>query len=296
MHVWEYNQLHTKQKSSWKTTNVHQQLEAANEGFVDNKHNPRVLNRLWGKPIPIDKTTPIKIQSESTEFGSNRDIRTTPERSNLNRGGSSGRFPLDNILSTKEGWSETCDQPEELEQVRETRIFQDGRHSHCEGPSQARRLANKGGYEGRIFHHTNPLHTQKIPAFCGRRTGLRVKLPAVRPLISSMGLYQDPKAVDCSLTRVWSEASDLHRRHSSHGRIQSNGRTTHKCPGILAGMPRLCYKPEKICVSTPTIPRVFGICYKYHRHGDVITSGKTKRYPCGGKETSKGKHNLSKVP
>ena len=81
-----------------------------------------------------------------------------------------------------------------------------------------------------------------------RGKSLSIHLPPFRPRVSTLGLYQDPKADCSSRTRAGVAGSILHRRYSPHGGVQ--GET--KRPGCWSGLP--------VAVS--------GI---YHKHGEDNT-------------------------
>ena len=110
-------------------------------------------------------------------------------------------------------------QPESPQRVCCGTSFQDGGHTHPQKP-ETRRLPGKGGPKGRLFLHSYSSRPQKILMFPTRGKSLSIHLPPLRPHVSTIGLYQDPKA-DCSFhKRAGAVGSILHRRYSPHGGVQ----------------------------------------------------------------------------
>ena len=70
--------------------------------------------------------------------------------------------------------------------------IQDGGNAYREGSVEEGRLVDKGGSEGCVFHHPNPQEGQAVPQVLSPESSLSIHMPAVRPLVRSLGLYQDP--------------------------------------------------------------------------------------------------------
>ena len=123
-------------------------------------------------------------QQDAVQRGDNR---ATPRGSKL-------RVLLEPVPSPKEGRGyEASDKPEEPQQVCGPTTFQDGKDSHPEGFAEKRGLDDEDRSEGRLLHDSNPLNEQVGTSFLDRAAPLRVLLPAIRPVMRSLSLYQDPE-------------------------------------------------------------------------------------------------------
>ena len=140
---------------------------------------------------------------------------------------------------------ETSNQSEDPKQLHSPPPFQDGGPSHIEGPPEGGGLDDKGGSEGRILHDPNPSARQAVPAFLHRKPRLPVYMPAIWPVLCSLGLYQDPEAGTNSAQRAGSEASGIHRRHSGLGGDSGEGESSHRSPDLSPGEPGIYSTPRK---------------------------------------------------
>ena len=93
-------------------------------------------------------------------------------------------------------------------------------------------MDDKGRSEGCILHDTNPTARQAVPKFLHRKPRLPVHVPAIRPVLCSLGIYQDPEAGSNSAQRAGSEASGIHRRHSSPGGDSGDDEDSHRSPNL----------------------------------------------------------------
>lgn len=149
-------------------------------------------------------------------------------------GGTSGELRLHLIPGTKEGWrSETGHQSKVPKRICGVPSLQNGRYTDLQEPHKTRRLASEGGLEGRVFFGPNPPRSQEISVFQTGRTNIPVHMPPLRPDLSTMGLYQDPKADSSSRTGAGLPSSNIHRRYTADGRVEGEGRRTGLGPGIF---------------------------------------------------------------
>ena len=92
--------------------------------------------------------------------------------------------------------------------------FPDGRDPHLERSNKAQILADKGGPEVCLFYDPHPQHIKKAPQVCGGRDHLPIQLSPVRPIVSTVGLYQDLKASSGTPTGIRGPSYRIHRRHA----------------------------------------------------------------------------------
>ena len=74
-----------------------------------------------------------------------------------------------------------------------------------------------------------PIHTtsRSLLDRAGRNPPLRVLLPAIRPVMCSMGLYQDPEAGTNPPQRAGDKASGIHRRYFRLGGDRGDREESH---------------------------------------------------------------------
>ncbi len=89
------------------------------------------------------------------------------------------------------GGADTCHKSKGLEPFCSVRTFQNGRYTDSERPSSTRRLVDQGGSDFTIpMNHSR----QEVSEIHSEGEEFQIQLPPVRTFISSMGVYQDPKA------------------------------------------------------------------------------------------------------
>ena len=79
-------------------------------------------------------------------------------------------------------------------------------------------MDDKGGFEGRLLHDSNPPIRQTVSLVLCSGLSLPVQLP--RPILCSLGLYQDPEASNIPAQRAGGKASGIHRRHPDYGGVR----------------------------------------------------------------------------
>ena len=211
-------------------------------------HNPGIQNRFPRGAFSIftpEVGHPVSSRAESHSGGApvNASERgcngATPVR------GNSGVL-LQPIPSPQEGRRhETSNKFEESQRVHCPSPFQNGRDTYPEASPEERRLDDKGGSKGRLFHDPYPPVRQTISPFLCPESSLSVQLPAIRPVLCSLGLYQDPEASNFPAQRAWGKASGIHRRHLDHGRIGGTSEGPHPRPDLPVGEPGVHNTPSE---------------------------------------------------
>ena len=148
-------------------------------------------------------------------------------------------------------------------------------------------MDDKGGSEGRILHDPNPSARQAVPAFLHRKPRLPVYMPAIRPVLCSLGLYQDPEAGTNSAQRAGSEASGIHRRHSGLGGDSGEGESSHRSPDLSPGEPGIYSTPRKNRKATISGNRVPGNGGRLKSKGTAPTGSEDKETKTGGSHDDK---------
>ena len=115
----------------------------------------------------------------------------------------------------------------------------------------------KSGPEGRLLHGTHHAPPQEITPFQVARTDISVQLPAIRSVVSSLGLYQDHSPGYRDPQDTGPEDHNLHRRHSDHGRDSNVSERTHS--DLSPGEPGVHHKLPQIGPYANTRPRISGI-------------------------------------
>ena len=162
--------------------------------------------------------------------------------------GSKPRVLLEPVPSPKEGRGyEASDKPEEPQRVCGPTTLQDGRDPHAEGLITKRRLDDEDRSEGRLLHDPDPLNEQVGTSFLDPRATapLRVLLPAIRPVVCSMGFYQDPEAGTNLTQRVGDKTSGIHRRYTRLDGDGGDREESYLSVNIPAGKPGLHSTPSK---------------------------------------------------
>ena len=111
------------------------------------------------EPYQNRRPHPSAYPLEQTQLiTSTRARRASTERGNCGVNEPPGEILLQPIPGTKERWCPTpSHQPQSPESVCSGTTLQNGRDTHPEGDTEARRFASKGGPEGRLL--TIPIHT-----------------------------------------------------------------------------------------------------------------------------------------
>ena len=95
---------------------------------------------------------------------------------------------------------------------------------HTLRDSQSRGLAGKSGSKGCILRNPNPPGPLSISQVFLSRQMLSVPMPPIRPVVSSMGLYQDHQARISSPSGDGGTIDSIHRPCASPGGVQGTSR------------------------------------------------------------------------
>ncbi len=194
---------------------------------------PQGGRMLLGRAVPHKRGD----QQNAVQRGDNN--RATP-------GGSKLRVLLEPVPSPKEGWGyEASDKSEEPQRVCGPTTFQDGRDSHSEGFSEKRRLDDEDRSEGRLLHDSNPLDEQVGTLLLDRAAPLRVLLPAIRPVMRSLGHYQHPEAGTNPTQRVGDKTNGIYRRYTRLGGGRGDREESHLSINIPVRKPGLYSIPRE---------------------------------------------------
>ena len=142
------------------------------------------------------------------------------------------RFLFNPVFGSQERWgSETSNKFESTKRICSNATFQDGRNPYLEGRpvDWLTKLDTKDTY---VLYNSYPPRSQEVSQVSPAGETLQVQLSPLWPLISPLGLYQDPKASIFSSTRIRSAHGGLHRRYTGISGVQANvGRS-----GLRAGL------------------------------------------------------------
>ena len=192
--------------------------------------------------------------------------------------------------------SETSNKPESSEQFCSDRAFQNGRNPYAKRPSQSRGLAGKSGSKGCILRNPNPPDPPSISQVFLSRQMLSVPMPPIRPVVSSMGLYQDPQASISSPSGDGGTIDSIHRRCASPGGVQGTSREScggHSVPPSVSGFQN---KPGKITINPSSSNGVSGVNSRHCADGAETPSGKDKKDSCGVTGIDERRDCLSQSP
>ena len=207
--------------ASRKIKEPHKHLEGDNKrsvGVTDHSGlSGGLLSGTTAKGITSHPTIPCGTESIINSGG---DRGTSGQRSHNRSAQPSGRVLLKPVPCPKKGQrTETSDKPKSSEQFGSHRAFQDGGNPHSQRPCQSGGLDGKGGSEGYVFRNPNPPVSPQIPEVQEPTQMLSVPVPTIRPVIGSLGLYQDPEASTSSPPGDGFATDSIHRRHPDPGGV-----------------------------------------------------------------------------
>ena len=128
--------------------------------------------------------------------------------------------------------------------------------------------------------------TDSYTPFQLARADIPVQLPAIRPVISSLGLYQDHKTCYCHPLSIRSEGNNKYRRHTDHGGDTNAGRGTHHSRiDISPGKPGIHHKLPQICPNPNTKSGLPRLCNQFLQAGNQAAWRENQMDQTEGKET-----------
>ena len=189
------------------------------------------------------------------------------------------RLPLPVIQCPKKGrGNQTDNQPKGVEQVCRNSSLQDGRDLHAKRHPKTRRLDDQGRPEGCIFYDPNGPKPETASPLQMAGGNIPVQLPAIRTVVSTVGLYQDHEASDNHPQVDGPENDHLHRRHSDHGRDKVSRTGTHGGPCLPPRESGIHNKLSQISFPSNTGNRHLGIHSELQEHGDQNAREEVQAY------------------
>ena len=237
------------------------------------------------------------LQPGADQVNLGRDPRPPIQRGNIKDYPPTRGVLLRPVSGPQKRWrSQTGDQSKGSEPIYSASPFQNGRRERNERPDKTERLASEGRPKRRLLRNTNPPKPQEVPQILHSARNISVQLPAVRPIISSMGLYQDPQTDDSVTTGVGSTPSGLYGRHTVTGRVQRITTEPGSRPGIRAPMPGLHCEQQEISSNSHTITRFSGVLHRHHDYGDETTGRQIEGHSDRSPQIGQGRVDLSPSP
>ena len=125
---------------------------------------------------------------------------------------------------------------------------------------------------------------------------LSVPMPPIRPVVSSMGLYQDPQASISSPSGDGGTIDSIHRRCASPGGVQGTSRESCGGPNVPLSVSGFQSKPGKININPSSSNGVSGVNSRHCADGAETPSGKDKKDLCGVTGIDERRDCLSQSP
>ena len=264
---------------SRETEFVSTQLESHNTRPVGTKLYSRLHNRSDKPTISTPSPYGVKVSTDrgiqSHHRGRENDDKTSGIKGTQGARKKGIHIPI--ILSPQKGWRhETHYQSEGSECLCRDTPLQDGGHPHAQRYPQTRRLDDKSRPEGCLLHDSNGITSQTPTEISVARADLPVQLSPIRPIICTLGLYQDHKTSDGNPSISRSKADYIHRRHPDNGQFTHLGEGTHSGIDIPAGESGVYYKSPQVTADTNTRNSIPGFHHQLHEYGDTITRRENK--------------------
>ena len=201
-------------------------------------YNTGVQNRICRQPHPGKTTQSGDVFSHraSSVAGGSREnaLQTGNCRDPCRDSGSTVLF--EPLFSPQEGRRhETSNQLEGVEHLCSTPSLQDGGPTHTERPPEDRRLDDQGRSEGRILHDPDTQLRQISPLLPSPKSSLPIHMPTIRPVLCSLGLYQDPEASIEPTQRAGCQVSGINRRCIGLSRDGREGEGPHEWSDLSTG-------------------------------------------------------------
>ena len=97
-------------------------------------------------------------------------------------------------------------------------------------------------------------------------------MPPFRPLISPMGIHQNPEASSVYSMADGCSADRLHREHTDHSRVQELSLRTLASPSTSSRMPGIHYQHREVSTDSRPDHRVSGSHCRLYQYGATTTS------------------------
>ena len=257
----------------------HKNLEGDNKRPVGVKHSKGLSG---GLPVqtPTESTTShstILCGTESANCGGGEG--TSGQRSHNRSPQPSGRVLLN---SPKEGRrSETSDKLEGSEQLCSHRALQNGGNSHPQRPRQSGGLASESGFEGHLLCDPNPQDSPSVSQVLLSEQMLSVSVPSIWPVVSSLGLYQDPKASTSPPPGDGGTTDSLYRQYPGPGGVTGTSQDASGGTSIPPAVLRFQSKPKEVSIRASPSDGIPELYCRYSSDGAEAPWGKNKKDPCG---------------
>ena len=283
-------------ESSRKATASLPELEVHHKRPVGLRYNKGLLHGLCVKTNAIKEADSAHIQSGSIDVDPTGSRKVDKQGCGLKSTNASGRVLLKPVPGPEEGWRiKTSDQSESSKSACADTTLQDGGHPYLEGSNTAQRLACKSRFEGCILFDSDSSRTQEVSTVCIPRANIRIQLPSLWPLVSSMGLYQDPQTCISYFKRIRSPYDRLHRRYPFAGGVQAVTGGPCSRTGLFTRMSGVYNKQGEVTPTTNTVARIFGNYGRYTGNGAKITGRENEKDSCRGRQTSSRRIHFSKI-
>lgn len=248
--------------------------------------SPR-LDRVPKASLPSQRTGVLGGQGTKFDTGS---AKAPSEGSNFRAVGDpqlQRSVYLPAICCPEEGrGNEASNKPQTAKQLCQTGILQDGRSPYSERSSPTRRLDDKGRPEGRILCDPSRPILLEVSSLPMAREVLPIPLPAIRPVVCSVGLYQDHEAHrhDASVTR--DQDSHIHRRYPDPRKRQADCQRAHRSSDLSFGEPGLHHQLGKVSGRPESRNRILGPHGRLPADGTKASGVEDQGYQTGGKHTA----------
>ena len=179
---------------------------------------------------------------------------------------------FEHVHCPKERWgSETCHQSKAVEQVCEVRALQDGGPSHSQSPPEETRLDGKSGPERCIFHGSSSPSISAVPPLQVGEEDIPVQLSPLWLVHSSESIHEDTQT-SCGNAQITKHSTgNLHGRHASDGRLQTEASRTYPVDIIPSREPGVHRQQQEVHLATHSGNRVSWDDCKLPINGPKIT-------------------------
>ena len=290
-----HNSPTSKPSPSRETSSLPTKLVEGNTGLVGPKCNPGLSDRFLLNATSTCNTSLSSILCRADSPDIRGGNRVTTEGGN--RGDSTGkatRILFEPLSCSQERWRETPSNKSQIsKQLCKQGTFQDGGHPYIERHPATGGLVSQNRSKGRLFLNTHSPKPQKVPQVHFQREGLPIQLPTLRPILSSLGVYKNPKTSTCHSQGKRCTAISLHRRHTNSGRVQGPDPRPGDWNAIPPAMSGIYCKHQEISTESSSGDRISGPVCGLSSNGDQASSNQNQTDSSRGSQTSKAKISLS---